>query len=310
MSDVLVLCYHAVSEQLAVRARGEPRPARRADHGAGATWLSRHHLHPGGHRPAVAAHAGDHVRRRVSLDARPGRARARPPRGARHGVRADRLGRARRADVLARDRGVGRTGRTATSSCASPGTAWGSWPSRDGRWARTRARIRACRRSWTTPALERELAGSRELLLERLGRCDSIAYPYGDYDDRVVRGAGAAGYRAACTLTGMPHAATRAELAARGCLPRQPPAVPEAEDLAGAALAGGGRRAAARHLIALTPARRESVRTSQQLRSLTHGSTTRRRLLQSIPSSRSKWYLPSASRGMPIRLAYLRIRSG
>jgi peptidoglycan/xylan/chitin deacetylase (PgdA/CDA1 family) len=57
-------------------------------------------------------------------------------------------------------------------------------------------------------ALEHELAGSRELIAERLGACDSIAYPYGDSDDRVVRAAAAAGYRTACTLTGLPHPAS------------------------------------------------------------------------------------------------------
>ena len=50
--------------------------------------------------------------------------------------------------------------------------------------------------------------GSRELIAERLGGpCESIAYPYGDFDERVVRATGAAGYRAAGTLTRHPHAA-------------------------------------------------------------------------------------------------------
>ena len=48
--------------------------------------------------------------------------------------------------------------------------------------------------------LERELAGSRALLIERLGACDTFAYPYGIADDRVVRMTKAAGYLAACTL--------------------------------------------------------------------------------------------------------------
>ena len=56
--------------------------------------------------------------------------------------------------------------------------------------------------------LARELADSRELISERLGRpCESIAYPYGDFDERVVRGTGAAGYRAAGTLTRHAHPA-------------------------------------------------------------------------------------------------------
>jgi peptidoglycan/xylan/chitin deacetylase (PgdA/CDA1 family) len=44
-------------------------------------------------------------------------------------------------------------------------------------------------------AMSDELAGSREECERRLGRpCTSIAYPYGDVDDRVVDGARRAGY--------------------------------------------------------------------------------------------------------------------
>ena len=64
------------------------------------------------------------------------------------------------------------------------------------------------------------------------GRCESIAYPYGDYDERVV----ARGGRRRLPRRRHAHRpAARgraAELAARGDLPGQPPAVPEAEDLA------------------------------------------------------------------------------
>ena len=43
--------------------------------------------------------------------------------------------------------------------------------------------------------LDDELAGSREVCEERLGRpCESIAYPYGDWDERVAEAAGRAGY--------------------------------------------------------------------------------------------------------------------
>ena len=50
-------------------------------------------------------------------------------------------------------------------------------------------------------ALADELAGSRALLEGRLGRpCRTLAYPYGDHDERVVAAAAAAGYEAACTL--------------------------------------------------------------------------------------------------------------
>jgi peptidoglycan/xylan/chitin deacetylase (PgdA/CDA1 family) len=48
-----------------------------------------------------------------------------------------------------------------------------------------------------------ELTGSREVCEERLGRpCRSIAYPYGSYDERVVEAAEAAGYDFGLTL---PH---------------------------------------------------------------------------------------------------------
>lgn len=49
-------------------------------------------------------------------------------------------------------------------------------------------------------ALAEELAGSRRECEQRLGPCLSIAYPYGDHDDRVVEAAAAAGYTAAATL--------------------------------------------------------------------------------------------------------------
>lgn len=49
--------------------------------------------------------------------------------------------------------------------------------------------------------LAEELRSSREVCEQRLGRgCESLAYPYGDHDGRVVEAAGAAGYRVAGTL--------------------------------------------------------------------------------------------------------------
>jgi hypothetical protein len=49
---------------------------------------------------------------------------------------------------------------------------------------------------------------TRTACAEGLGRpCETIAYPYGDVDDRVVAAAGAAGYRAAGALPHAPHAA-------------------------------------------------------------------------------------------------------
>jgi peptidoglycan/xylan/chitin deacetylase (PgdA/CDA1 family) len=50
-------------------------------------------------------------------------------------------------------------------------------------------------------ALRAELAESRATVEERLGRpCPTLAYPYGDHDERVVEAARAAGYAAAGTL--------------------------------------------------------------------------------------------------------------
>jgi peptidoglycan/xylan/chitin deacetylase (PgdA/CDA1 family) len=52
-------------------------------------------------------------------------------------------------------------------------------------------------------ALAGELGESRATLEERLDRpCSTLAYPYGDHDERVVRAASAAGYAAAGTLPG------------------------------------------------------------------------------------------------------------
>lgn len=49
--------------------------------------------------------------------------------------------------------------------------------------------------------LAEELEGSRRECSERIGtECVTIAYPYGDFDDRVVAASGAAGYRAAACL--------------------------------------------------------------------------------------------------------------
>ncbi len=51
-------------------------------------------------------------------------------------------------------------------------------------------------------ALAFELKASREELSDRLGRsCETIAYPYGDVDARVVEGAKSAGYLAGAALS-------------------------------------------------------------------------------------------------------------
>jgi peptidoglycan/xylan/chitin deacetylase (PgdA/CDA1 family) len=54
-------------------------------------------------------------------------------------------------------------------------------------------------------ALARELEDSRAAVAQRLGECPSIAYPYGDVDDRVVAAARAAGYRTGAALPRAPR---------------------------------------------------------------------------------------------------------
>jgi peptidoglycan/xylan/chitin deacetylase (PgdA/CDA1 family) len=50
-------------------------------------------------------------------------------------------------------------------------------------------------------ALREELESSRARLEEELGEpCRTLAYPYGEADERVIEAAGAAGYEAACGL--------------------------------------------------------------------------------------------------------------
>jgi peptidoglycan/xylan/chitin deacetylase (PgdA/CDA1 family) len=56
--------------------------------------------------------------------------------------------------------------------------------------------------------LREELAGSRDECEQGLGEsCATLAYPYGDWDERVARAAGDAGYAAACTLPARFHEA-------------------------------------------------------------------------------------------------------
>lgn len=51
--------------------------------------------------------------------------------------------------------------------------------------------------------LQAELTSSRSALIHRIGgNCSSLSYPFGYYDDRVVRFARSAGYTAAATLLG------------------------------------------------------------------------------------------------------------
>jgi peptidoglycan/xylan/chitin deacetylase (PgdA/CDA1 family) len=56
--------------------------------------------------------------------------------------------------------------------------------------------------------LREELVESKATVERRLGRdCTTLAYPYGEYDERVIAAAGAAGYAAAGTLPARLHAA-------------------------------------------------------------------------------------------------------
>ena len=55
--------------------------------------------------------------------------------------------------------------------------------------------------------LDAELQRSKEACERHLGEpCRSLAYPYGEHDERVIEGARRAGYTAACTLTVRLHA--------------------------------------------------------------------------------------------------------
>jgi len=49
-------------------------------------------------------------------------------------------------------------------------------------------------------ALAQELLDGRRAVADRLGRCDTIAYPFGDWSPDVARAARAAGYRFAFTI--------------------------------------------------------------------------------------------------------------
>lgn len=55
--------------------------------------------------------------------------------------------------------------------------------------------------------LQRELRRSRLIVEREMGRCTSIAYPYGDVDRRVVRATREAGYACAAGLPGAYHEA-------------------------------------------------------------------------------------------------------
>jgi len=66
-----------------------------------------------------------------------------------------------------------------------------------GSHTRTHARLTEC----PPGRLHDEVAGSKKALEDRLGRrVDHFCYPYGAYDERVVRAVESAGYRTACTV--------------------------------------------------------------------------------------------------------------
>ena len=49
-------------------------------------------------------------------------------------------------------------------------------------------------------ALAQELLDARRAVAARVGRCDVLAYPFGDWDPRVAEAAAAVGYRFAFTM--------------------------------------------------------------------------------------------------------------
>ena len=57
-------------------------------------------------------------------------------------------------------------------------------------------------------ALADELQGSRERIVAELGECRTLAYPFGEADERVLAAARAAGYEAACGLPTSFHGAS------------------------------------------------------------------------------------------------------
>jgi peptidoglycan/xylan/chitin deacetylase (PgdA/CDA1 family) len=74
-----------------------------------------------------------------------------------------------------------------------------------GSHTRTHPRLTRC----DDTTLERELRGSRERCEAQLGRpCRSLAYPFGDFDARIERAAADAGYATACTLPDRLRAST------------------------------------------------------------------------------------------------------
>ena len=112
-------------------------------------------------------------------------------------ARAD--GRPRRADVVAGCRALGRRAARARARPAglgrAPRAAGPGWEI--GSHTRTHARLLGV----DDARLADELAGSRKRIEAELGQpCRTIAYPFGEADERVIAAAGDAGYDAGCGL--------------------------------------------------------------------------------------------------------------
>ena len=201
MGDVLILCYHAVSETWPAQISVTPAALPATDGHGGVARVPGRHLLGGGLcalPPGVAwpspsttptARSSRHRQARSSTGiGLPG-----------HRLRAHRVRRQRCADGAGRAIESGSPGRTRTSWCRCPGTSCGElgragWEI--GSHTRTHPRL---------PELDDAGAGRRARAAratsasERLGRqCRSIAYPYGDHDARVAAAAREAGYLAGC----------------------------------------------------------------------------------------------------------------
>ena len=148
--DVLVLCYHAVSERWRSPLTISPGALEHQLTRVLARGYEPVTFTQGGARPARRPHRRGDVRRRFPVGARRRATGAPAPRRAGHGLRAHRAGGPDRADGLGRLEAWG-AGPTPTSSAGWGGTSSrSSWP-RAGRSARTRAPTPGCPTSTTRP---------------------------------------------------------------------------------------------------------------------------------------------------------------
>ncbi len=199
-SDLLVLCYHAVSERWPADLSITPENLEAqldllADRGyRGVTFTDAVKGAPEG--KAVAVTFDDAYRSVLELGgADPGAPRAGPRRCSCRPTSP-----APSARCRGRESTTGRAASSTVSWCRCPGRSWTASPHEAGRSAPTPARTRISP-GCEDAVLEDELRRSKSVCEERLGRaCESIAYPYGDHDARVVEVARRAGYRTAGTL--------------------------------------------------------------------------------------------------------------